>query len=130
MEGKVWGMTEAALITPGMEVHRLSVKPNAWCSRHRHAHKHNAFLVISGVLYVTVEKEYGLTDETTLRAGQTTTVAPGLFHQFRTGTEGAECFELYYPPTLSSGDIERVSSGGSAAHEAETLMADRAGGIS
>lgn len=122
--GKVWGWTGAAMVSPGLEIHRLSVKPNAWCSRHRHQHKCNAFLVVSGVLHVTIEKDYGLSDETELRAGEMTVVEPGLFHKFRTGPEGAELFEIYYPAPLVSEDIERTGTGGSAEHDSEVQAAD------
>lgn len=110
--GKIWGITEPAMISPGMEIHRLSIKPEAWCSRHRHAHKANAFLVVEGILYVTIQREWG-DDVTILSAGEMTTVEPGLFHHFRTGPEGCECFEVYYPAALSADDIERVGVGGS-----------------
>lgn len=114
MNGKIWGWTEAKLITPGIEIHRLSIKPQAYCSRHRHSFKHNAFLVVSGVLHVRIEREYGI-DETTLTAGQMTTVEPRYFHKFWTGPDvGAEIWEIYYPPVLSGEDIERVGVGGCA----------------
>lgn len=123
--GKVWGSTEPELVTPGIEIHRLSIRPNSWCSRHRHHHKSNAFLVVSGVLHVRIEREYGV-DETTLGAGQMTRVEPRYFHKFWTGPEGAEIWEIYYPPVLSGEDIERTGVGGSADAVADQEAADHA----
>jgi mannose-6-phosphate isomerase-like protein (cupin superfamily) len=120
----VWGYTEAMLLNPMVQVHRLSIKPDAWCSRHRHRHRHNAFIVVSGVLHITVEREGGLTDETVLNAGEMTTVDPGLFHRFRTGPEGCECFEVYYPPVLAGEDIERTGQGGSREQREAEQAAD------
>lgn len=125
MNGKIWGTTEAQLKTPGIEIHRLSIKPNSWCSRHRHAFKNNAFLVVSGVLHIRIEREYGV-DETHLTAGQMTTVEPRYFHKFWTGPEGAEIWEIYYPPVLSGEDIERVGVGGSTEAMKEQEAADHA----
>lgn len=111
--GKVWGSTEQLLTTPMVEVHRLTILPNAHCSLHSHAHRWNAFIVLSGELLIEVhQKSYELIDTTVLGQNQTTTVAPGLLHQFRTGSKGAECLEIYYPSALGAEDIQRQSVGG------------------
>ena len=110
--GKVWGSTEAVIVTPLFAAHRLSILPNSRCSLHVHRKKWNAFVVLSGTLYVDVAKnDYKLTDTTRLRAGEMTTVAPGEYHKFRTGDAACEAYEFYYLDGLSD-DIERKDVGG------------------
>lgn len=110
--GKVWGTTEVVLSTALIEVHKLSIKPNYRCSLHQHRRKWNAFIVMSGRLFIDVVKnDYPLTDVTELKAGDLMSVPPGEHHQFRTGDEGCEAFEIYYPEALSE-DIVRKDHGG------------------
>ena len=109
--GKVWGSTQILLATPLIEIHRLVVLPKARCSLHRHTRKWNAFIVTKGRLCVQVHKsDYSLQDDTWLRPGDMTSVAPGEKHQFFTGSTGAEAFEIYYPAPLSE-DIVRDNCG-------------------
>jgi mannose-6-phosphate isomerase-like protein (cupin superfamily) len=81
---------------------------------HRHATKCNAFVVVSGTLFIDVEKEYGLTDTTTLGPGDVCTVQAGEWHRFRTGSDPCFAVEAYYPQSLSE-DIERRDCGGAVA---------------
>jgi mannose-6-phosphate isomerase-like protein (cupin superfamily) len=109
--GKVWGSTEVLLRTPLLEVHRLTIAPNAECSNHQHQFKWNAFFVMSGRLSIVVEKkDYALTDVTELGPGEFTTVRPGEYHRFRSGAEPVQAIEIYYPETLSE-DIVRKDCG-------------------
>lgn len=110
--GKVWGSTEIILSTPVLEIHRLLIKPNAHCSLHCHNFKWNYFLVLSGTLAIEVHKSsYQLVDVTELDAGDHTTVRPGEFHRFISGTVPVEALEVYYPEMLSE-DIVRKDCGG------------------
>lgn len=110
--GKVWGSTEPVLTTPLFELHRLNIKPRSRCSMHRHKMKWNGFIVVSGRLFVDVEKhDYPLTDTTELKAGETTTIKPGEYHSFRTGTAPCVAYEFYYTAPLSE-DIQRKDHGG------------------
>lgn len=112
--GKAWGSTELMLKTPLIEVHRLTIKPNARCSQHAHSFKWNAFVVMSGSLKIEVTKnDYDLVDVTELEAGDFTTVRPGEYHRFVSGDEPVMAFEIYYPETLSE-DIIRKDCGGIA----------------
>lgn len=109
--GKVWGRTDLLLREPSIEVHRLRVKPNANCSQHLHRYKYNAFLVISGKLFIDVwQADYELVDTTELGPGDFMTVPPNLEHQFRTTQRGALAIEIYYLPSLSA-DIVRKTVG-------------------
>ena len=111
--GKVWGDTSVLIQTPLVELHKINIKSGYRCSEHKHEHKWNGFYVISGVLEIHVAKNnYDLTDITTLRAGDFTTVRPGEFHWFNC-VEDCVALELYYPEAISE-DIVRRSVGGKA----------------
>lgn len=111
--GKVWGDTSVLIQTPLVELHKINIKAGYRCSEHKHEHKWNGFYVISGVLEIHVAKNnYDLTDITTLRAGDFTTVRPGEFHWFNC-VEDCVALELYYPEAISE-DIVRRSVGGKA----------------
>lgn len=110
--GKVWGTTETVIATPLFEMHRLSIKPMHRCSLHMHRRKWNAFLVTKGRLFIDVVKtDYPLIDTTELGPGDVMAAPPGEHHRFRTGPEGCEGFEMYYPEALSE-DIDRKDHGG------------------
>jgi quercetin dioxygenase-like cupin family protein len=110
--GKVWGQTELITRNPALELHRIRFEAGAQCSEHLHKWKWNGFLVLSGVMLVRVWQESGLVDETWLRAGDYTEVAPGLVHQF-VGVEDGEALELYWA-ALAWDDIERRTTGSGA----------------
>lgn len=109
--GKVWGNTELLLKTPFVELHRIFVKEDGFCSTHTHKHKWNLFYVISGELDILVHKnDYDLIDTTHLIEGEWTTIRPNEFHSFKAITD-VEGLELYYPEPLSE-DIIRKTVGG------------------
>lgn len=115
MQGKIWGRTKELLGHPLTSIHELNIKPNSYCSWHKHNYKWNWFYCLAGTLVIEVRKnDYELTDETVLMAGEFTTVKPGEVHRFRTDEEPAVALEGYHPEVLSD-DIERESVGGSAA---------------
>jgi mannose-6-phosphate isomerase-like protein (cupin superfamily) len=109
---KIWGFTQPLIITPMFELHRLTIKPWHRCSLHKHQFKHNAFYVISGVLYVdTLLGDFNEPKPTRIDTGNTFTVAPALHHQFRTGPSPCIALEMYYTEPLSE-DIIRRNEGG------------------
>lgn len=117
--GKVWGATQCLESTPLFELHKLTIKPKHKCSLHVHRRKWNCFYVIKGRLFIDVVKsDYALTDTTELGPGEYTTVRPGEHHQFRTGHEGCEALEAYYPDVLSD-DIDRKGVGGKVSRSSE-----------
>lgn len=110
--GKIWGRTQFIWRGPNAELHRIDVKSNGYCSKHRHATKYNAFYVISGALEIKVwRKAYKLVDVTIVRPGQVTLVPPGEYHQFKALFETV-ALELYWTE-LRSDDIEWEGHGGS-----------------
>ena len=110
-EGKIWGNTETLLVTPLMELHRIQINDDGYCSTHKHQFKWNLFYVISGTLEINVYKlDYDLVDKTVLQAGGYMTVKPGEYHHFKAITE-VKALEIYYPEPISK-DIERKSVGG------------------
>ena len=114
--GKVWGDTSVIIQNPLVELHKINIKAGYKCSEHKHVHKWNGFYVISGTLEIHVRKNnYELTDVTTLRAGDFTSVRPGEYHWFNSISD-CVALELYYPETLSE-DIVRKSVGGKSTIE-------------
>ena len=108
--GKIWGHTELIHANGVLEFHRIEFKKNVACSKHKHRFKWNGFFVESGKLMVKVwQQDYGLVDDTILKAGDFTQVKPGLLHQF-IGLEDGIAFELYWAE-FNHNDIERDSVG-------------------
>ncbi len=112
---KIWGDTEALIVTPMFEMHRLRIIPDHRCSLHKHRFKWNAFFVIAGGLFIDVIENDLLEGvlSVELGPGDHTTVAPGVHHQFRTGPGECVCLECYYTEPLSE-DIIRRNVGGPA----------------
>ena len=108
---KIWGRSEEVFRTPLIEVFKIEVEPCSWCSLHKHVGKHNAFIVISGVLSVLVRRESG-ERWINLKPGDFLNVEAGVFHQFETYGSGCGAYEVYSPNPLGSEDIIRVSEGG------------------
>lgn len=110
--GKVWGLTGPEIITPMFELHRLVIKRKHQCSMHVHHAKYNGFIVLTGELFIDVEKA-DMTDTTRLEAGQITVVKPGEHHRFRTGRRDCVALEFYFTAPLTE-DIVRRDIGGKA----------------
>jgi len=109
-QGKVWGETSCIFFKNNVEIHRLKTNADSQCSKHKHDHKFNMFLVESGKLTVRVWKnDYDLVDDTYLSAGESMTVKPGEYHQF-IAEEPAVVYEIYWTE-LDQNDIDRESCG-------------------
>ncbi len=108
--GKVWGATELLEANGVLEFHRIEARKGGVCSKHKHKYKWNGFFVESGELIIRVWKNnYDLVDETIVKAGQFTKVAPGEYHQFE-ATQDTVAFELYWAE-FDHDDIERETVG-------------------
>lgn len=109
---KVWGVTEPLIVTPMFEMHKLRILAGHRCSMHVHQFKHNAFYAIEGHLFI--DSEIGRAPQTaTVWPGSFYTVAPGVKHQFRTGSIPCVALEMYFTEPLSE-DIIRSNVGGPA----------------
>ena len=111
--GKVWGTTQCLFRGNNVELHRITVRKGGFSSKHQHAHKFNKFVVESGSLEVVIYREDAgriIEDVTTLRAGDSTYVEPGLFHRFQ-ALEETTALEVYWVQ-LDQGDIFREDVGG------------------
>src|SRR3974390_630667 len=109
---KIWGVTDALIVTPMFEMHRLTVKARHRCSLHVHRFKHNAFYVLDGAIFIDVfANDYSAPESYKLTPGEFLTVPPGVHHQFRTDAEGCYLLEMYYTEPLSE-DIVRRNVGG------------------
>ena len=114
---KIWGATEALIVTPLFEMHRLTIKPGYRCSLHVHRFKWNCFYVIFGKLFLDIVGNDigGVVTVEKMGIGGCTTIAPGIHHQFRTEEQGpiTSALECYYTEPLSE-DIVRRNVGGPA----------------
>lgn len=111
IQGKIWGITQCLFKVNNVEIHRISINKDGFCSKHKHLHKYNAFFVESGSIKIEVWKgEYDLVDITELSAGDMTVVDPGEYHKF-TGLEDSVVYEIYWV-ALDSRDIQREVIGG------------------
>jgi mannose-6-phosphate isomerase-like protein (cupin superfamily) len=110
-QGKIWGATTEFLRTPYLSAHHLSILRGGFCSQHSHSRKNNLFYIVSGELELTIWQN-NCQDVTVLRAGQVSTVPPGVFHMFRALTD-VECVEVYFVE-IEEPDIHRRTTGGRA----------------
>lgn len=111
IQGKIWGETKPIFFKNNVEIHRISVRKGGFCSKHKHEHKYNAFLIESGALKITTWKnDYKLIDETTIKAGEITTCEPQEYHMFE-ALEDTIAFEIYWVE-LKEKDITREGCGG------------------
>ena len=111
ISGKIWGTTQEIFKNNSFEVHRITIKKDGFCSKHKHQAKFNAFLVESGKLEIQVWKnDYVLVDKTILEGQQQTVVKPGESHRFR-ALEDTIAYE-YYWVELRGDDIIRDDVGG------------------
>jgi len=110
-QAKVWGTTQLVFAHYGIECHLINFKKGFRCSKHRHQHKWNRFLVLEGKLRVDIHQddEYSL-DSTTIEKGQVTDVPPLTWHRF-VGIEDGWALEIYWT-VLDARDIDRIDVGG------------------
>ena len=109
---KVWGTTEALIVTPMFEMHRLIIKPWHRCSMHTHRFKHNAFYGLEGHVFIDTEINSPTSGQRyELSKGNVFTIAPGVAHQFQTASAWCVMLEMYFTEPLSE-DIIRRNVGG------------------
>lgn len=111
-QGKVWGYTIPIFKKNNVEMTRISVDKNTWCSKHKHDHKFNMFFVERGRLQIDIWKnDYDLIDTTILEPLQSCIVPPGENHLFKCLDEDTVAYEIYWVE-LDDRDIVRENVGG------------------
>lgn len=118
VQGKVWGETQPLFNKNNVETHLIQVKKGGFCSKHKHSHKYNQFIVIKGKLKVSIWKDYKntfghseiLEDISIIQSGQSCIVSPGDYHRFE-ALEDTQALEIYWV-NLKEEDITRVDCGG------------------
>lgn len=116
-EQKVWGAANHVFSSPNCAVSILEVKKGAYCSRHKHLHRVNRFIVVAGSIDVVEYTEDGNkeTKRTTLNTGSVSDVNAGVIHRFEVNESGI-VVEVYWPATKYSEvmltDIVRLDTGG------------------
>lgn len=109
--GKIWGTTTTLFNKNNVEIHRLEINKNGYCSKHKHTAKFNMFYVESGEIKIAIERSsYDLTDQIVLKAGETTIVKPGEKHWFH-ALSNAVVYEIYWTE-IDPDDIVRDTVGG------------------
>lgn len=109
-QGKVWGDTQQLYNNGITSIHAINAKCGGYCSIHKHIHKSNTFHVMSGMLKIEIFHDNGIIDDTTLLAGDSTTVPAGLKHRF-TAIEDTRAIEIYDVQMVGE-DIVRDDVGG------------------
>lgn len=109
IQAKKWGTTEQIYCMNNVEIHRIEIVKNGYCSKHVHEYKFNKFYVETGVLQIDVWDEGGIST-TTIKTGQSTAVEPKLYHKF-TALEKTVAYEIYWVQLFSE-DIIRETIGG------------------
>ena len=110
-QGKIWGQTSFMIGTDNFAVHTVKAKANSQCSKHKHVHRKNLFLVMEGRLRIRVWKnDYDLMDTVVLEKDDWTVVNAGEFHLFES-IDDCEFLEIYYLDPVSNSDIVRENVG-------------------
>jgi len=109
-QGKAWGTTEAVFAHPTVSVHRIAIEPGGYCSKHLHQRRWNHFFVEDGEVQITQWSDTGCEDVTTLRHGESISVAPEVQHKFYS-QGGAVVYETYHAE-IDADDIIRFDEGG------------------
>lgn len=117
MHGKAWGRTGLLYSTRYLQAHLLEVNAGGFCSEHRHGRKHNFFHVLKGRLEILVwpNDQASVPDVTVLGEGGSTSLAPGVYHQFRALADTL-CIEIYEAAEVEE-DIARRTEGGKGGKE-------------
>lgn len=120
-EMKVWGVAQHVFSSPSCAVSILHAEKGGYSSRHKHLHRVNRFIVISGSIDVVQYNEDGSqeTSRITLNGGGVTDVPAGIVHRFEVNISGT-VVEVYWPADRFSEvmltDIHRLDIGGMKEH--------------
>ena len=110
IQGKFWGSTRCFFENSSSEVHYIEANKGGYCSRHYHQNKWNRFIILEGMLKITIYKEGG-EDVTVLTDGMFSDVPPMVEHRFE-AMENTKALEVYWTDELDPKDIVRQDVGG------------------
>lgn len=111
---KIWGVTTPLIVTPMFEMHKLHIQRGMECSLHTHRFKHNAFYILAGELFldsIVGDMSGTPVEGAKLVADDHFTIAPGVWHKFRTADLPCVALEMYYTEPLSEDIIRRTTGG-------------------
>jgi mannose-6-phosphate isomerase-like protein (cupin superfamily) len=114
---KPWGETQTLYLDDKIEVCRIWVRQGAYCTRHLHKDKDNAFWIVSGRLRVVTYHPDGtvLIDRILEPGGSTrlTIVGSGLKHRFEALTDvvAHEVYQAIPGRSINKDDIVRFDEG-------------------
>lgn len=103
-ELKIWGERWVIRKDSTHAVSYLYIKGNYRCSWHCHRTKFNLFVVITGTLLLEIQ-ELGERREIVLNRGESFTIKPGQWHEFRAVEDCTAIEEMYVE--YDEGDIIR-----------------------
>lgn len=112
---KPWGISKSIHSDPYIEVVRIEVAPGGYCSRHLHQAKSNAFQVIEGILFLTVEPNDGQIIRMTQKPSSAIyVIPPQVTHRFEAPVFTV-AYEIYFASPghfVDANDIVRYDCGG------------------
>jgi mannose-6-phosphate isomerase-like protein (cupin superfamily) len=109
IEQKVWGERWMVREDSTHTTNILKLKAGYRCSWHRHQCKHNLFALIEGKVMIFMKVGHVMKC-VTLSPGDSFTVSPGQWHEFRVLEDGIMVEEMYVQ--YDDEDIEREKLGG------------------
>jgi quercetin dioxygenase-like cupin family protein len=109
-DGKIWGETSEIFKKNNVSIHRILIKKDHFCSKHKHDYKYNIFYIESGKIKIQHwQTDYDLMDETIISTGESCSIPPKHYHKF-IALEDTIAYEIYYVE-LFDNDISRIDCG-------------------
>ena len=109
-----WGWSEYLYCTDSAALAYAEGKTGGASSLHYHAHKHNTFLVLSGLVEIEVAPGHGAPDFVyVLRAGESCNMVAGQHHRmvFAADSTLLELYAALPGQKIDLGDITRLDAG-------------------
>ncbi len=117
---KNWGRKCTLSRTPDRVIDLAEIVASGYSSKHVHRVNTNEFTVLTGDLDIIVYQDAERTAKVRLRAGQSYSVPPGVWHSFFALTD-VRLIEIYHRD-VTTDDIERADEGGVAAEPVVTQV--------
>lgn len=108
---KLWGTTEVLMRADDFSLHSIEFYAGFECSEHYHNFRSNTFVVVKGVLSITVYTDVGI-DTYILKEGDALKVQAGLWHKFTAISDGLALEYYFGDDVYGDDDITRRTEGG------------------